>query len=141
MRADVAKNEVLPVLNAVVEGYVSGLNGYGQIGESLGDEFRYGGPSYTVGLQYEMPLGGNRTANARLEQRRFEFEKATSQLEATTANVHAEVEIAVRDVETGFREVVSRCHALIASEAELAYLTARWRALPGDQQNAGLRAR
>ena len=141
VRADVAKKEVLPVLNAVVEGYVSGLNGYGQIGRSLGDEFRYGGPSFTVGLQYEMPLGGNRTANARLEQRQLEFEKATSQLEATTANVHAEVEIAVRDVQTGFREVVSKCHALIASEAELEYLSARWRALPGDAAERWFRAR
>jgi outer membrane protein TolC len=137
VRADVAANEVLPVLNAVVEAYVSGLNGYGQIGRSLGDEFSNGGPSYTVGLQYEMPLGGNRTASARLQKRRLELQQVTSQLEATTANVRAEVEIAVRDVETAFREIVSKYHAVTASEADIQYLTARWHALPGDQQNAG----
>ena len=137
IRAEVAANEVLPVLNAIVETYVSGLRGYGQIGAALGDQFSVGQPSYTVGLQFEMPLGGNRSANARLQQRRFELRQATCQLEVTTANVRAEVEIAVRDVETTFRELVSKSHAIIAGEAEIEYLTARWRALPADQQSAG----
>ena len=47
------------------------------------------------------------------------------------------MEIAVRDVDTAYREMVSKYHAMAAGEAEIAYLTARWRALPGDQQNAG----
>ncbi|MHB1036486.1 MAG: TolC family protein [Pirellulales bacterium] len=137
VRADVAANKILPVLNAVVETYVSGLNGDGRIGESLGDQFSLGRPSYTAGLQYEIPLGGNRTANARLQQRRLELQQAMNELEATTANVRAEVEIAVRDVDTAFREIGSKYRAVIAGEAEIEYLTARWRALPGDQQTAG----
>ena len=97
VRTDVAANEVLPVLNAIIETYVSGLEGQGAIGQSLGDQFSVGRPSYTGGLQFEVPLGGNRSANARLFQRKAELRQATCQLEATTANVRAEVEIAVRE--------------------------------------------
>lgn len=137
VRTDVAKNEVLPVLNAIIETYVSGLEGHGAIAQAYGDQFSEGRPSYTGGLQFEVPLGGNRSANARLCQRQAELRQATSQLEATTANIRAEVEIAVRDVDTSYREMVSKYHSITAGEAEIDYLTARWRALPGDQQGAG----
>ena len=138
IRSDVAANEVLPVLNAIIETYVSGLEGHGAIGQAYGDQFSEGRPSYTGGFYFEMPLGGNRSANARLDQRQAELRQSTSQLEATTANVRAEVEIAVREVDTTYREMVSKYQAMAAGEAEIAYLTARWRALPGDQQTAGL---
>lgn len=134
VRAEVAQNEVLPMLNAVVESYVSGLQGSGQIAQSMGDQFSTGRPSFTAGLMYEMPLGGNRAANARLQQRKIELRQAATQLENSSAKVRCEVEIAVRDVETAYREFVSRYHAMMANEAEIEYLTARWRALPGDQQ-------
>ncbi|MGO9111656.1 MAG: TolC family protein [Thermoguttaceae bacterium] len=137
VRTDVAANEVLPVLNAIIETYVSGLEGHGAIAQAYGDQFSEGRPSYTGGLHFEMPLGGNRSANARLCQRQAELRQTTCQLEATTANVRAEVEIAVRDVDTAYREMASKYHAMAAGEAEIAYLTARWRALPGDQQTAG----
>src|SRR5208283_2592422 len=115
----------------------SGLEGHGAIAQAYGDQFSEGRPSLTGGLYFEMPLRGNRSANARLSQRQAELRQATCQLEATTANVRAEVEIAVRDVETAYREMVSKYHAMAAGEAEIDYLTARWRALPGDQQTAG----
>jgi outer membrane protein len=137
VRTDVAANEVLPVLNAIIETYVSGLEGQGAIGQAYGDQFSTGRPSYTGGFQFEVPLGGNRTANARLCRRQAELRQSTCQLEATTANVRAEVEIAVRDVETAYREMLSKYHAMAAGEAEIAYQSARWRALPGDQQTAG----
>ena len=137
VRKDVAANEVLPVLNAIIESYVSGLEGQGAIGQAFGDQFSQGRPSYTGGLRFEVPLGGNRSAKARLGQREAELRETTYQFEATTANVRAEVEIAVRDVETAYREIVSKYHAMAASDAEIAYQTARWRALPGDPQTAG----
>jgi outer membrane protein TolC len=137
VRADVAANEVLPVLSAVIETYVAGLQGHGEVPRAFGDQFSEGRPSYTGGLLFEMPLGGNRAACSRLQQRRIEVRQATSQLEATTANIHAEVEIAVRDIDTAYREMVSKYHAIIAGGAEIQYLTARWQALPGDQQSAG----
>ncbi len=137
VRIDVAANEVQPVLNAIIETYVSGLEGQADIGEAFGDQFSKGRPSYTGGLRYEVPLGGNRSAKARLCARQAELRQTTSQLEATTANVRAEVEIAVHDVETTNHEIVSKYRAMAAGQAEIDYQTARWRALPGDQQNAG----
>jgi outer membrane protein TolC len=137
VRSDAAKNEVLPVLNAIIETYVSGLEGHGAIAQAYGDQFSEGRPSFTGGLHFEMPLGGNRSANARLSQRQAELRQTTCQLEATTANVRAEVEIAVRDVDTAYREMVSKYRAMVAGAAEIDFLTARWRALPGDQQTAG----
>jgi outer membrane protein TolC len=137
VRTDVAANEVLPVLNAIIDTYVSGLEGHGAIGQAYGDQYSEGRPSYTGGLMFEVPLYGNRSANARLCARQAELRQATSQLEATTAGIRAEVEIAVRDVETSYREMVSKFHAMAAGEAEISYLTSRWRALPGDDQNGG----
>ena len=65
VRTNVAANEVLPVLNAIIETYVSGLEGRGAIARAYGDQFSEGRPSYTGGLYFEIPLGGNRSANAR----------------------------------------------------------------------------
>jgi outer membrane protein TolC len=137
VRTEVAENEVLPVLNAIIDTYVSGLEGHGAIGQAYGDQFSEGRPSYTGGLMFEVPLCGNRSANARLSARQAELRQATCQLEATTAGIRAEVEIAVRDVETSYREMVSKYHAMAAGEAEISYLTSRWHALPGDDQNGG----
>ena len=96
-----------------------------------------GQPSYSTGFATEVPLG-NRAANARFEQRRLELRQAIDQLQVATANVRAEVEIAVREVVTCYREVVSRYHAMAANEAEIAYLGERWRLLPGDDLAAGV---
>jgi outer membrane protein TolC len=136
VRADVASNEVLPVLNAVLSSYVSGLRGYGDISGAYVDQFSAGRPSFTAGFQFEMPLG-NRVANARLEQRRLEYRQATSQLEATTANIRAEVEIAVREVDTTYLEMVSKYHACVADNEDVVYQMSRWRTLPYEQPSAG----
>ena len=43
-----------------------------------------------------------------------------------------EVEIAVRDTETAFLEMVANYHALSASQAEVECFEQRWRLLAGD---------
>ena len=136
MKADVAQNEVLPVLNGRLSSYVSGLRGYGDISGAYVDQFSAGRPSFTAGFQFEMPLG-NRVANARLEQRRLEYRQATSQLEATTANIRAEVEIAVREVDTTYLEMVSKFHACVADNEDVVYQMSRWKTLPYEQPSAG----
>jgi outer membrane protein TolC len=136
IKADVATNELLPTLNAVLSTYVSGLRGYGDVSAAYTDQFSAGTPSFTAGLQFEMPLG-NRVANARLNERRLEYRQATAQLEATTANVRSEVEIAVREVETTYLEMVSKYHACVADKEDVSYQMARWKALPYEQASAG----
>ena len=137
VRLNVSKHELMPVLNFVLASYVSGLQGDVDIAEAFGDQFATGRPTYSAGLLFEYPLG-NRAAEARLKKRQLELRQITNQLELTTANVRLEVETAVREIETAHREMISHSHAIVGGEAEIEYLTNRWRLLPGDQQTAGL---
>ena len=137
VRADVSKNELLPVLNLVMGTYVTGLEGQADMGQAWVDQFTKGRPSYSTGFTFEVPFG-NRAANARMQQRRLELRQTMNQLQITTANIRSDVEIAVREVDTTYREMVSKYHAMAADEAEIQYLTERWRLLPGDQQVAGV---
>ena len=137
VRLNVSKHELMPVLNFVLASYVSGLQGDVDIAEAFGDQFATGRPTYSAGLLFEYPLG-NRAAEARLKKRQLELRQITNQLELTTANVRLEVETAVREIETAHREMISHAHAIVGGEAEIEYLTNRWRLLPGDQQTAGL---
>ena len=137
IRTGIARNELLPVLNLVVGSYVYGLAGQGSIGEALGNQFDRGRPTYWTGLQFEMPLG-NRAATARAKQRQVELRQLTGELQTVTANVRAEVEIAVREVTTLQREWESKARAVAAVQHEIDYLTARWRLLPGENQDAGV---
>ncbi len=61
VRVNMSKNEALPMLNLVTEAYVAGLQGEGNIGRAWSDQFSRGQPSYSIGLQYERPVG-NRAA-------------------------------------------------------------------------------
>jgi Outer membrane efflux protein len=124
-------------LNFILTSYVSGLEGDADIGGAFGDQFSAGRPTYSAGLLFEYPLG-NRAAQARLKKRQLELRQITNQLALTTANVRLEVETAVREIETAHREMISHSHAIVGGEAEIEYLSNRWRLLPGDQQTAGL---
>ncbi len=137
VRAEVSANEMLPVLNLVLGGYVSGLEGTVDIGHAFEDQFTSGRPSYFGGVQFEMPLN-NRGPVARNRARELELEQVTSNLEAVTEAVRAEVDSAAREVDTTYRELLSKRQAMAADEAEIRYLTDRWRLLPGDQQYAGV---
>jgi outer membrane protein TolC len=137
VRLDVSTNELMPVLNLILSSYVSGLEGEADLGGAWSDQFASGRPTYSAGMLFEYPLG-NRAAQARLKKRRLELRQLTNQLEVATANVRLEVEIAVREIATTYREMNSHYHAIIGGEAEIEYLERRWRLLPGDQQVAGI---
>ncbi len=135
VRSNVAKNELLPVLDLVLESYLSGLRGNYDIGQSLADQFSVGRPSYSAGMIFEMPLG-RRAAGANNQRRLLEIRKLTSQYEATVQTLISETEIAVREVDTSFRELQARFESLNAAEADLQYLERRWEMLPGDDRAA-----
>jgi outer membrane protein len=137
VQADVAANELLPVLNAVVTTYVSGLEGQGRIGNAWVDQFSVGEPSYSAGLEFEMPWG-NRAAKARAQRRRLELRQYGCQLNQTVAQVVHDVELAVREVNTSYREIQARYRAMLAAGSEINWLQDRWRLLPGEEQVAGI---
>ena len=137
VRSEMSKHELLPVLNLVTESYLAGLQNGGSVGDAFTDQFRVGGPSYSVGLQFEVPLG-NRAAKTRNERRLLELRQLRNQYETTVRTLSLEVEVAVREMETSYAETLAQARAVKASETQLDYLEKRWELLPGDGGNAAL---
>ncbi|HEY6565522.1 MAG TPA: TolC family protein, partial [Pirellulaceae bacterium] len=137
VRLDVSKNELLPLLDVALESYVAGLQAERDIGSAFTDQFQKGAPSYSAGIRMEVPLR-NRAARARFQRRALEMRQFQSQLRTTLAALQLEVEIAVREVMTSYREIEAKRLAMRASENEVDFIQERWRLLAGDDRSAGL---
>ncbi len=135
-RLNMSKNEVLPMLNLVTETYVAGLQPSNAF-SAFNNSFSSGAPGYTVGVQFEMPLG-NRAPQARRERREMELRQLRNQYETTLNTLQLEVKVSVREVETALAEMLSQFRAMDASTAELQYLEQRFERLPGEDGNASL---
>lgn len=135
IRMNMAKNELLPALDLVLETYVTGLQGNYNIARSFADQFSVGEPSYTAGLVFEVPLHRH-AAKARYQRRNLELRQLSSRFQATVERLNAEVEIAVREVETAYREMQAKYTAMVAADADVRYLQRRWELLPGDDRSA-----
>ena len=128
VRLGVAENELLPALNLVTQGYLTGLNGDSDFGQSFVDQFSTGRPSYSVGVQYELPVG-NRLAKARLCRRKHELNRLQTEYARSLEIVKTEVDIAVREIQTSHREIEAKRRALAAAEAEVNTIEKRWKLL------------
>ncbi|MEZ6117793.1 MAG: TolC family protein [Pirellulaceae bacterium] len=127
----VAKNELLPILNAVLQTYASGLRGESDIPGAWTDQFSVREPSYSIGLQYERPIG-NRQAKARYQRRCIELRQSQSDLENTIALLQADVARAVREVDVAFREVHARNKAMSSAKDQVDSLFQQWQTGGGD---------
>ena len=136
-RLGVAEHELLPVLNLITQGYLAGLDGDSDFGQAFSNQFTEGAPSYSVGLQYELPVG-NRLARARLCRRRIEMRQLQTQYEQALAAVETEVDIAVRELTTSYQEIAARRRALVAAEAEAKTIAVRWQRMIDGSGQAGL---
>ena len=136
-RLGVAEHELLPVLNLVTQGFLSGLDGDSDFSQAFSNQFSQGRPSYSVGLQYEFPVG-NRLARARLCRRRVEMRQLQSQYEQALAAVETEVDIAVRELTTSYQEIAARKRALVAAEAEAETIEVRWQRMIDGSGQSGL---
>ena len=135
VRLDVARNELLPVLDVVLESYLSGLRGRYDVGQAWVDQFSTGGPSYTAGLVFEVPLG-RRAGKAQQQRREIELRQLANQFRALTLSISSDVEIAVRDVDTAFRLMLAKEQSVIAANANAHYFHRRWELLPGEDRSA-----
>ena len=124
-RLGVAEHELLPALNLVTQGYLNGLRGDSDFGGSFTDQFTDGAPSYSVGLQYQLPVG-NRLARARLCRRKHELAQLEDQYARALTAVQTEVDIAVRELNTSYMEIGAKSRALAAAEAEADTIKQRW---------------
>ena len=137
VRVDMSQQELLPALELLLETYVMGLDGGDNVWGAMGKQFGDGAPSYSVGLMFEVPIG-NRAARAKLERRRLELGQLQSQMQLAIERVKVEVELAVRDVETYWRETRAQFAVMRAARERLDYLRQRWLRLPGEEGTAGL---
>ncbi len=137
LRLDVTKNELLPILDVVLDTYVNGLRGSSQIGGSFVDQFGDGAPSYSAGLRFEVPIR-NRAARARFQRRALELRQFQHQFRNTVQVLQLEVEIAVRDTLTAYREIAAKLQSMRAAESEVDFLTHRWELMPGEDRSTSL---
>ncbi len=129
VRIGVSRSELLPKLDFIVTSYVAGLENRTQIADSIGNQFTDGRPGYTIGFEFEVPLG-NRAARAKMEQRQWELKRAISSFRATVEASLTEVEITSREVDTAYREMLGKYQAMLAAQNEVSYLQDRFEVLP-----------
>lgn len=137
VRLGVSQQELLPRLDLLVSGYVADLSGNSDLGNALEGQYVDNRPGYTVGLEFEMPIG-NRAARARNEQRQWELKRAINVFRATVEKSLTDVEIGRREVETSHAEMTSRFHSMMAASQESNYLKDRFRVLPEAEDSATL---
>ena len=131
IRVNMSKNELMPVLNLVTETYLSGLQGEGDVGQAWQNQFSVGQPSYSLGIQYEVPLE-NRAARARHIRRHLEFRQLQNQYETTIQTLKLETRVAVREVQTSHDELDTKLSALNAAKTKSDYILRRWELMPND---------
>lgn len=135
VRMGVSKSEMLPKLDFIVSSYVAGLENKAQFVDSFNNQFTQGRPGYTVGLEFEVPLG-NRAAKAKVEQRQWELKRAINSFKATVETSLTEVEISSREVDTAWRELLGKYQAMVAAQNEVSYLQDRFNVLPNVEESS-----
>jgi len=137
VRLNMSKHEMLPTLNLIAETYVAGLQGRYDVAQSYSNQFSVGAPSYSVGLQFEVPLG-RRQATARLTRREIELRQIRNQFRSVTETVKVEVEVATREVETAFKEMLAKQQQIAATTSDTKSIANRWEMLPGADGSAAV---
>jgi outer membrane protein TolC len=123
IREKMARNELMPELNLVLEGSLGGLTG-DDVATAYGRQYNTGGPGYGVGLVFSFPLENN-IGRATLERRRIEMRQQLSQIKTTIDTVLLEVKVSAREVATAYRETQAKYEAVRAFTEDLETLQAR----------------
>ena len=137
VRYHVAENEVLPVLNLVLTGYVAGLRGNNDIGGSFLNQFSQGEPGAGIALNYELPYR-NRAANAAAEQGKVSIKRMQAQLEATIADVTEDVRAQVIERNLNGAVLQQQLESLARNKRMLQHTHARREALADGTRVADL---
>jgi outer membrane protein TolC len=118
VRARMSRNELLPILNFIAKLTWDGLKGNYNYDGAVSGQFSEGGPGWTLGLQFDYPLG-NTTAEARHRRRLLEVRQVANQLRTTLETILLETQVAIREVRTSWRELGVKYHTLQAANQEL----------------------
>ncbi|TWU43041.1 Outer membrane efflux protein [Novipirellula aureliae] len=133
----ISRNQLLPQLDAVIDGYLAGLNGNYAIFRSFSDQFSNLQPGISAGLQYELPRG-NRFARSRNREAMFLYRQRAEELREAIQLTRAEIESAVINVQTAIDQQQSKREMVLTATAEEEILTQRYLLLGGDGSRVGL---
>jgi len=129
VRVGASKNQLLPRLDLILSGYVSGLADRGDAFDAFADQFSRGRPSFAAGFAFERPRG-NRSASARVGRNQLELNRAIYRFRQQTEDVITEVEIARRALDTAANSTALKTRSAEAAQREVDYLQQRWEILP-----------
>ena len=133
-RVGLARNQVLPQLDLLLGTYVAGLEEGRDTWGAFENQFSDGRPGYSVALTYELPIG-NRAARSRLNRSRWELHQVMETFKQTTESAITEVELAARETNTAYQDLVEKKLAVDAMQAEVDYLTQRYQELPAQEDS------
>lgn len=123
IRRDMARTELLPSLNLLAETYVAGI-AEDDVNKAYDNQYDGNGPGYMFGLRFELPLGNNQ-AEALSMRRRLELRQLEHQLQTTMETVLLDVQIAAREVDIAYRDMIAKHESVQAATEELDSLLSR----------------
>ena len=124
IRQKVTRNELLPAVNLLLEGYVAGLQSDYNFPGAWSNQFNQGGPGFLVGVSIEFPWENN-GAKARHTRSSLELRQQFNQFQTTIDTVLLEVKVSARDIDTSWRDYAAKLEAATAGRADLDQLTSR----------------
>ena len=125
IQKEISTNDLLPELSFLMGTYVSALKGESQLGQAIQDQFGEVTPGYSVGLEFEFPIG-NRAAQSRLAQRKLQLAKIRAEVDETVQNVVAESQVSLRRVTSAKETLDAAIQAIAAANADLEQNLRRW---------------
>lgn len=124
VRERMQRNEVLPTLNLILEGYLAGLDENYNTSQAYANQYGKGAPGGAVGLHLDFPIQNN-VAEARHERRLIELRQQVNQLRTTIETALLEVKVSDREVRTAWRDYTAKLESVKAAEEDLAQFQAR----------------
>ncbi len=124
VREKMQRNEVLPQLNLILEGYLAGLDENYNTSQAYANQYGKGAPGASVGLRLDFPVQNN-VAEARHERRLIELRQQVNQLRTTIETALLEVKVSDREVRTSWRDYTAKLESVKAAEEDLAQFQAR----------------
>ena len=124
IREKMSRNQILPVVNLLLEGYVAGIEPENNFATAWSNQFDEGAPGFKVGIRVELPIENN-AAKAKLERRRLEMRQLFNQFQTTVDTVLLEVKVSTRELETAWKDFQANLESVAAAAADLNQLKAR----------------
>ena len=137
LEISVTRNELLPKLDAVVGGYLAGLNGQNNVPRSFGDQFSTGRPGINGGIVYDLPYG-RRASRSRYRAANLRYQELGERYREAVANTQSEVETATRNLATAMKRLETKQAIWKTAVQQESLVLSRWESLGPDGQNAAL---